>query len=104
MARTYKLEHFTKGTGATVVPNDDRPAEPASEEKLNTVRLGGERRGRKTRGRKTSTALPAGHVRKKTTGEIGKVQAVDPKAGTATVQWLRSGTVSTVPLTAVTRR
>ena len=54
--------------------------------------------------RKTSTALPPGHVRKKGTGEIGQVQAVDPRAGTARVRWLKGGRVSTVPLTAVSRR
>ncbi|MET0835424.1 MAG: hypothetical protein ABWY97_01460, partial [Thermoleophilaceae bacterium] len=36
---------------------------------------------------KTSTALPAGHVRKQATGEIGRVEAVDAKAGTARVRW-----------------
>ena len=53
---------------------------------------------------KTAGPLPPGHVRKKTTGELGRVQAVDPAAGTATVRWLRNGTVSTVPLTAISRR
>jgi hypothetical protein len=51
-----------------------------------------------------TTPLPPGHVRKRTTGEIGKVQAVDPKAGTATVRWLRQGSTSTVPLSAISRR
>lgn len=50
------------------------------------------------------TPLPPGHVRKRSTGEIGKVQAVDPKAGTVTVFWLKRGAPSTVPLSAVTRR
>ena len=54
--------------------------------------------------RKTSTALPPGHVRKKGTGEIGQVQAVDPRAGTARVRWLKGGRISTVPLSAVSRR
>jgi hypothetical protein len=53
---------------------------------------------------RTSSPLPPGHVRKKATGELGKVQAVDSKAGTATVLWLKSGRASTVPLTAITRR
>jgi hypothetical protein len=53
---------------------------------------------------KRSTPLPPGHVRKKSTGEIGKVKAVDPKAGTVTVSWLRGGQVSTVPLSSVTRK
>jgi hypothetical protein len=53
---------------------------------------------------KSSTPLPPGHVRKKGTGEIGRIQAVDAKAGTATVQWLKRGGTSTVPLSAVSRR
>lgn len=105
MARIYKLDHFTKGTGASVAPLDEEP-QPAREEPLKTVRLGGEpaKRPRKGAGVKTSTALPPGHVRKKSTGEIGKVQAIDAKAGTATVLWLRQGRSSTVPLDSVTRR
>jgi hypothetical protein len=51
-----------------------------------------------------STRLPEGHVRKKSTGEIGKIKAVDPRAGTVTVRWLKSGSVSTVPLSSVSRR
>jgi hypothetical protein len=53
---------------------------------------------------KTVTPLPPGHVRKRATGEIGKVQAVDAKAGTVTVLWLKRGSASTVPLSAVSRR
>jgi hypothetical protein len=52
----------------------------------------------------TLTPLPAGHVRKRTTGEIGRIHAVDAKAGTVTVYWLKRGAVSTVPLSAVSRR
>jgi hypothetical protein len=48
--------------------------------------------------------LPPGHVRKKATGEIGKVRSVDPKAGQAVVHWLKSGQTSTVPLSAISRR
>ena len=66
------------------------------------------RRERTQRSRKpverTVTALPAGHVRKKATGEIGKVLSVDPKAGTAVVRWLKRGAASTVPLSAISRR
>ena len=51
-----------------------------------------------------ATPLPPGHVRKKSTGEIGRVKAIDPKAGTAEVEWLRQGRTSTVPLADVTRR
>jgi hypothetical protein len=53
---------------------------------------------------KRSTPLPPGHVRKKSTGEIGRVKAIDSKAGTVTVSWLRQGTVSTVPLSSVSRK
>jgi hypothetical protein len=42
-------------------------------------------------------------VRKKTTGELGRVRSVDAKAGTVTVAWLKSGQTSTVPLSAVSR-
>lgn len=52
----------------------------------------------------TVTPLPPGHVRKRSTGEIGRVQAVDAKAGTATVFWLKRGAVSTVALSVVSRR
>ena len=51
----------------------------------------------------TSTPLPEGHVRKKGTGEIGRVQSIDAKAGTASVHWLKRGATSTVPLTAISR-
>jgi hypothetical protein len=43
-------------------------------------------------------------VRKKATGEIGKVRSVDPQAGTALVHWLKRGAASTVPLSAISRR
>jgi hypothetical protein len=107
VARTYKLDHFTKGTGASVAPVDDAPKPGQAEPKLNSVRLPAERRTQSRPGgggERTSSALPPGHVRKKSTGEIGKVKAVDPRAGTADVQWLREGRTSTVPLTAITRR
>ena len=104
MARTYKLDHFTKGTGASVAPVDDAPA-PASTRELNSVRLPRERRApRAGGGERRATALAPGHVRKKATGEIGRVKAVDPRAGTAEVLWLKQGRTSTVPLTAITRR
>lgn len=53
---------------------------------------------------RTSTPLPPGHVRKKSTGEIGRVKAVDVRAGTVDVQWLHDGRRSTVPLASVARR
>ena len=107
MARTYKLDHFTKGTGASVAPVDDAPEQVQAEPGLNKVRLPAERRAQSRPGgggERMSSELPPGHVRKKSTGEIGKVKAVDPRAGTADVQWLREGRTSTVPLTAITRR
>src|ERR1700730_14089567 len=103
MARTYKLDHFTKGTGATVAPLDDA-AESQPERKLNRIRVPAERRPAARRGERVATPLPAGHVRKKATGEIGRVKAVDAQAGTADVHWLKRGRTSTVPITAITRR
>jgi hypothetical protein len=103
MARTYKLDHFTKGTGAAVTPVDDEPT-PTPERGLNRVRIPRERRAPARPVERTATKLPAGHVRKKATGEIGRVVAVDAKAGTADVLWLHQGRTSTVPLTAITRR
>jgi hypothetical protein len=105
MARTYKLDHFAKGTGASVAPLDDADGAAAPEPKLNRVRVPAERRAPRTADpQRRSTALPPGHVRKKATGEIGRVKAVDPRAGTAVVQWLRDGRTSTVPLATVSRR
>jgi hypothetical protein len=111
--KTWVLDTETKGTGANMVPLDKvlkkpdpaparrRPA-PAAEPKRE------ERRTRRPPAPRTverwSTPLPAGHVRKRATGEIGKVQAVDAKAGTATVRWLKGGATSTVPLSSVSRR
>jgi hypothetical protein len=103
MARTYRLNHFTKGTGAAVEPIEESERQPAREE-LNTVRLPPAPRKPKTQSPKRSTPLPPGHVRKKATGEIGRVQSVDAKAGTASVLWLRQGRASTVPLSAISRR
>src|SRR3712207_5171736 len=103
MARTYRLDHFTKGTGASVAPLDDQ-GPPAEEPGVNSVSVPHERRTRVSREPIGATRLAPGQVRKKSTGEIGRVRAVDPQAGTATVQWLRSGTTSTVPITSITRR
>ena len=108
MARkTWVLDTETKGTGANVVPLDksvekkDAPA-PARRppRRVAPPRDLGKR---SAEGVSWSTPLPPGHVRKKATGEIGKVQAIDPKAGTATVRWLKSGSVSVVPLSTVSR-
>ena len=115
--KTWILETGTKGTGANVVPIEkalkkpERPAElPAQSPKPRRPSGALSSKGRERRRQRphqverTTTPLPSGHVRKRSTGEIGKVQAVDAKAGTATVRWLKQGSVSTVPLSAVSRR
>jgi hypothetical protein len=113
MAKTWVLDTETKGTGANVVPlekvqrrPEEAPERVAPRPKRPAPR--GEatprRRPIKPEPERTATALPPGHVRKRATGELGKVLAVDAKAGTATVRWLKSGASSTVPLSAVSRR
>ena len=109
MARkTWVLETGTKGTGANVVPLEQvatnppaarpaRPRTPARPRPRPPLR-------RAQEAERTSTPLPPGHVRKRATGELGKVQTVDAKAGNATVLWLKRGSVSTVPLSAISRR
>src|SRR4051812_14760987 len=107
MRKTWVLDTETKGTGAHVVPLDKTEAKPAPKRR-RASRPAPTEAGppRKPRGpvEKTAGPLPPGHVRKKTTGELGRVQSVDSKAGTATVRWLRHGTTSTVPLSAISRR
>jgi hypothetical protein len=112
MGKAWVLDTETKGTGAQMVPLEkalEKPAhgsEPATRSRKREKEPVKARRSpkpRKQRERKAAP-LPPGHVRKKATGEIGRVQAVDPRAGTATVMWLRQGRTSTVPLTAVSRR
>lgn len=110
MAKVWVLDTETKGTGASVVPLENvqrRPERP--EERAQRPRRPAPRGRRKPRPRqgepeRSATPLPPGHVRKKATGELGKVQAVDARAGTATVRWLKSGSSSTVPLSAISRR
>lgn len=110
MARkTWVLDTETKGTGANMVPLEKVLADPESaraQPRKPRVRRAGRTSspGKAPDGVSWSTRLPEGHVRKKSTGEIGKIQAVDPRAGTVTVRWLRSGSVSTVALSAVSRR
>jgi hypothetical protein len=106
MAKRWVLDTETKGTGANMVPLEKKLAKPEPQRRSTpppppTRRLTPPPPPETVR---TSTPLPAGHVRKKSTGELGKVQAVDPKAGTVTVRWLRGGAVSTVPLSSVSRR
>ena len=112
-AKTWVLDTETKGTGANVVPLEKvldkrepapprrRPARPPEPRKAERD---ASRRPAPRAVERSSTPLPAGHVRKRATGEIGKVRAVDARAGTATVRWLKGGSTSTVPLSSVSRR
>jgi hypothetical protein len=107
MGKVWVLDTETKGTGANVVPLEQVQREP--EQAPKRPAKAPERGRRKPRPKladpeRTATPLPPGHVRKKATGELGKVLAVDPRAGTVTVRWLRSGSSSTVPLASVSRR
>jgi hypothetical protein len=112
MGKVWVLDTETKGTGAQMVPLEkvlEKPeleGEPAPPSRKRGAEPAKARRWPKPRdrGEKKATPLPPGHVRKKATGEIGRVQTVDPRAGTATVMWLRQGRASTVPLTAISRR
>jgi hypothetical protein len=105
VGKVWVLDTDTKGTGASMVPLEKahKRVEPRRPKRLAS-KARPRARGREPQVGKTSTALPPGHVRKKGTGEIGQVQAVDPRAGTARVRWLKGGRVSTVPLSAVSRR
>jgi hypothetical protein len=115
MAKTWVLDTETKGTGANMVPLEkvlkkpDSQDEPASRPRKartdSPPAAPARRRPRPKRppAEKTTTELPAGHVRKRATGEIGRVEAVDAKAGTARVRWLKRGASSTVPLSALSR-
>jgi hypothetical protein len=118
MPRKYRLSYFTKGTGASVEPLDE-PGVGRSEEERRAARRAPKRRRATSRSRsddgwpkrdattpreRRSTPLPPGHVRKKATGEIGRVQSVDSRAGTVSVLWLKQGRTSTVPIAAVSRR
>src|SRR4051812_34772291 len=117
MAKVWVLDTETKGTGANVVPLDkvvrppaERPPdERPARERPPKPKPSGEQREPRRRPKpaqveRSATALPPGHVRKKATGELGKVLAVDARAGTATVRWLKGGATSTVPLSSVARR
>ena len=111
--KTWVLDTETKGTGANMVPLEnvlERP-EPAPARRRRAPDAEPRRTERRERRRpaprpveRSATPLPAGHVRKRATGEIGKVLAVDAKAGTTTVRWLKRGQTSTVPLSSVSRR
>jgi hypothetical protein len=108
MGRTWVLDTETKGTGASMVPLEttlekkpERPPRRSRPSKPPRRKVA----PRPTdTGRTTVTPLPEGHVRKKATGEIGKIRSVDARAGTANVHWLKRGSASTVPLSALSRR
>jgi hypothetical protein len=115
MGKVWVLDTETKGTGANVVPLEKTLAEPAPKPVPRSRKAEPKRRpgtpatsAKRARAAKpvetSSSPLPPGHVRKKGTGEIGRVQSIDPKAGTATVLWLKRGGASTVPLSAISRR
>src|SRR3954469_13429487 len=119
MRKVWVLDTETKGTGAQVVPLEKALQEPRPDEKRARSREprrrtasdlrrspSPERRARKRRPATvpSRTPLPPGHVRKAATGEIGRVRSVDARAGTASVQWLRKGHTSTVPLSSLSRR
>jgi hypothetical protein len=112
--KTWVLDTETKGTGANMVPLEkvlEKPEPPPAPRRPAPAAEPRKRVERPVRRRpaprpveRSSTPLPAGHVRKRSTGEIGKVQAVDARAGTATVRWLKGGATSTVSLSSVSRR
>jgi hypothetical protein len=117
MGKAWVLDTETKGTGANMVPlekvqekSDAQPRRPSRRAKSAPARRASEAPERmqarppRKPVQRTATPLPPGHVRKKTTGEIGKVRSVDPKAGVAEVYWLRRGDASTVSLSAISRR
>ena len=116
-SKTWVLDTDTKGTGANVVPlekvlqkpePEPEPAPPRRRPAPTSEPRKAERRERRRHApapvERSATPLPAGHVRKRATGEIGKVLAVDARAGTTTVRWLKGGGTSTVPLSSVSRR
>ena len=111
MGKVWVLDTDTKGTGARMVPLEDVLVKPEPEPQPPRPRKPAARTraaGRPPEPRKPvermSTPLAPGQVRKKATGEIGRVRSVDAAAGTATVQWLKRGQTSTVPLSTITRR
>jgi hypothetical protein len=117
MGKTWVLDTETKGTGANVRPLENVLERPDAEEEPAPARRKRPAAPAKPAGAaaparsrpkrpvtKTSTELPPGHVRKRATGEIGKVEAVDSRAGTARVRWLKRGASSTVRLSEISRR
>jgi hypothetical protein len=114
VAKTWVLDTETKGTGANMVPLEKVEKQPGGEARRVRTSVerkaasrgasAGERKRQRSALQRSASALPSGHVRKKATGEIGRVRAVDPRAGTASVHWLKRGATSTVPLASISRR
>lgn len=110
MAKRWVLDSETKGTGARMVPLEDvlehgeAKAPILAPDRKRAARSPGRPPRDATPRQTLSTPLPPGHVRKKATGELGRLKAVDAKAGTATVMWLRGGRTSTVPISSISRR
>jgi hypothetical protein len=114
MGKTWVLDTETKGTGANMVPLEkvlkkpdagEEPARRRPAPKSEPAASAPRRRPRPERPvSKTATDLPPGHVRKRATGEIGRVEAVDSRAGTVRVRWLKRGASSTVRLSEISRR
>lgn len=113
MGKVWNLDTETKGTGANMGPIEKaqkRPEPAPARSNLRRPDAWAPATSRPSRSRAeppretTSTSLPAGHVRKKATGEIGRIESVDPRAGTAREHWLKRGTASTVRLSAISRR
>jgi hypothetical protein len=112
VAKTWVLDTDTKGTGAQVRPLDDVLEKPA-ERPRDGARPGPRKEAAAAkpkppnpapRRQTSSTPLAPDQVRKKSTGEIGKLRSVDARTGTAVVHWLREGRTTTVSLTAISRR
>lgn len=106
MAKTWVLDTETKGTGANMVPLDQTVDDSTRRAPLTVgEKAVAPRRDRRPKRpvQKASSQLPPGYVRKKATGELGRVQGVDSHAGTVTVMWLKQGQTSAVPLASVTR-
>ena len=108
MAKRWILDSETKGTGARMVPLEDVKERRSS--KAPTIapepKPGAPKTAKPNRPKTETrvTPLAPGQVRKKSNGEIGKVKAIDAKAGTATVTWLRDGRTSTVQISSITRK
>ena len=114
MARkTWVLDTETKGTGANVVPLEKvlekpepkraapppRPRQATEKPKppRSRARPAGAGEDHRVRSRRATCA-------RRPRASSGRVQELDPKAGTATVFWLKQGRASTVPLSAISRR